>query len=107
MRIPQENLDFELQRAVSLHQAGRLTEAEPIYRRILRVQKHHPDATHLIAMLMHQKGDTAAALPILDQLLKTRPNFTAAHRPGIAMRSWSMRRSSTRLRRATSTTRSS
>jgi predicted O-linked N-acetylglucosamine transferase (SPINDLY family) len=79
MRIPQENLDFELQRAVSLHQAGRLTEAEPIYRRILRVQKHHPDATHLIAMLMHQKGDTAAALPILDQLLKTRPNFTAAH----------------------------
>ena len=79
MRVPYQNVAYDVQRAVSLHQAGQLAEAEQICQGILRVQKHHPHAMHLIAVVTHQKGDTKHALQVLDRLLKAHPRFAAAY----------------------------
>jgi tetratricopeptide (TPR) repeat protein len=51
-----------LQQALALHRAGRLAEADAIYRRILEGQPQHPDALHLSGLIAHQSGDHATAL---------------------------------------------
>ena len=41
---------------LSHHQAGRLAEAERIYREILTLQSDHPDALYLLGVLAGQSG---------------------------------------------------
>ncbi len=77
-RIAEGELNAYLRAAQALHQSGRLDEAEARYREILRVHKRHPDAAHLLALLTHQRGNTPAALQLLDRAFKTRPRFAAA-----------------------------
>jgi len=45
-------VDDALRQAIVLHQAGRLAEAEPLYRAILQVQAKHPDANHNLGVLV-------------------------------------------------------
>jgi hypothetical protein len=45
-----------LQQAIEHHQAGRLPEAERLYRAILQVQPNHPDAHHNLGQLVRQVG---------------------------------------------------
>ncbi len=42
--------------ALEHHQAGRLPEAEGIYRQILEVEPNYPDAWHLLGVVAHQAG---------------------------------------------------
>ena len=51
-----------LQRAIELHQQGKLGEAEYIYRAITPSQSGHSDALHLLGLLKHQQGQNAEAL---------------------------------------------
>ena len=53
---------FEL--AVQHHQAGRLAEAEALYRQILTVQPDYPDALHMLGILASQldRNDLAVEL---------------------------------------------
>jgi len=46
------------------HQAGRLAEAEALYKKILAIRPHHAQGTHLLGVLAHQagRGDVAIAL---------------------------------------------
>jgi len=46
------------------HQAGRLNEAEGLYRKILATDPRHADGLHLLGMVAYQVGrhDTAAEL---------------------------------------------
>jgi predicted O-linked N-acetylglucosamine transferase (SPINDLY family) len=55
----------ELTRAVHLHQAGNLDEAERIYRQILQGNPGEPNALYLLGMLAHQRGQHQAALELL------------------------------------------
>lgn len=73
-----------LQRAVGLHQAGRLDEAESLYRDLLRAQPGLVAASHNLGALALQRGQAAAALPHLARALAGmpgRPEYrrTAAH----------------------------
>ena len=43
--------------AIRHHEAGRLGEAERIYRSMLDVEPHHPDALHLLGVLLTQVGE--------------------------------------------------
>ncbi|MEE4358637.1 MAG: tetratricopeptide repeat protein, partial [Desulfococcaceae bacterium] len=54
----------ELIKAVQHHQAGRLDQAEEMYRDILRAEPENPDVLHFLGVTAHQKGehDTAAEL---------------------------------------------
>jgi protein O-GlcNAc transferase len=54
-----------LARAVQCHRAGRLAEAEDIYRQILQTDGRHADALHLLGVLSHQLGRHAAAVDLI------------------------------------------
>ena len=49
-------LDAALRQAVAHHQAGRLSEAEDLYRAILQAQPGQPDANHNLGVLAAQVG---------------------------------------------------
>lgn len=44
------------------HLAGRLDQAERVYRQVVAFDAAQPDALHLLAMLAHQRGQAATAL---------------------------------------------
>jgi len=66
-------LDVALQQAVAHHQAGRLPEAEDIYRAILQALPDHPDANHNLGLLACQVGQHAGGLPHLKAALDANP----------------------------------
>lgn len=68
-----------LQQAVELHQAGRLAEAEAIYRRILAQHPRHPDALHLLGLIAHQNGDPGAALAHIDAAIAVNDGVAEYH----------------------------
>jgi len=66
-------LDSALQRALLHHQAGRMTEAEQSYRRILQTEPNCPDANHNLGILMMQEGKLEFSLPHLRAALEDNP----------------------------------
>jgi predicted O-linked N-acetylglucosamine transferase (SPINDLY family) len=67
-----------LQVALQHHQAGRLEQAEVIYRQILQVQPQHPDALHLLGVLAHHVGQHEQAVRYIGQAIaldSRRPEF--------------------------------
>ncbi len=67
-----------LQQGVAHHQAGRLAEAEDLYRSILVEDSRQPDALHLLGLAAHQRGDQAAAADLVRRALNWRADFPAA-----------------------------
>ncbi len=51
------------------HRAGRLADAERLYRRILEADPRQPDALNLLGMIAHQTGHPEAALRLIDQAI--------------------------------------
>ena len=45
-----------LELAVEHHRAGRLDQAEALYRKVIAIQPNEADALHLLGMLAHQQG---------------------------------------------------
>ncbi len=70
--------------AAELHRAGRLLEAERIYRRILHQEPANPDALHLLGLLAKQAGRSEAAIRLLRQAIANSPEV-AAYRANLAM----------------------
>ena len=65
--------DQALQQAITHHQAGRLDEAEKLYRAILQAQPKHADANHNLGVLAVGVGKPDAALPFLKNALEGNP----------------------------------
>jgi predicted O-linked N-acetylglucosamine transferase (SPINDLY family) len=65
-----------LLQAVDLHRLGRLDEAAAACRDVLASEPDNTDATHLLGVIAHQKGDEEQALSFLDR--------AAAAAPGVA-----------------------
>jgi predicted O-linked N-acetylglucosamine transferase (SPINDLY family) len=61
------------------HQAGRLTAAEPIYRRILQVEPGQPEALHRLGVIACQTGRHAAAVDLLRRAIQADPRVAAYH----------------------------
>ena len=64
---PYPHHDQRLPRAVDLHRAGNLRDAEMLYRAILRDCPDHPDANHNLGVLAGQTRHFEAALPYLEK----------------------------------------
>jgi tetratricopeptide (TPR) repeat protein len=64
--------------AVALHQAGRLAEAENVYKQVLDIQPDQFDSLHHLGIILFQRGDPAAAVAQIDGALKRNPNDAAA-----------------------------
>ena len=75
MMTVQQAFDLALQ----YHQAGRLTDAEAIYRQILAVQPQHADALHLLGVIAQQAGHSEIAIQMIGQALAVNPHNPAAH----------------------------
>jgi tetratricopeptide (TPR) repeat protein len=69
----------KFQQALRFHQAGRLPEAEALYRQILSVEPDHPDALHYFGMLAYQVGKGEIAIELISRALKCRPDYVIAH----------------------------
>ncbi|NUB27861.1 tetratricopeptide repeat protein [Azospirillum brasilense] len=65
--------------ALDHHIAGRVAEAETLYGRILEAVPGHPDASHLMGLLLAQTGRVAAALPHLDAAVTGDPASPTYH----------------------------
>lgn len=68
-----------LQIAIQHHQAGRLQEAEVIYRQILQSQPDHPDALHLLGLVAHQVGRHEAAVDLIGKAIAINPAAPEYH----------------------------
>jgi protein O-GlcNAc transferase len=65
--------DDEFDRAAGVHGAGRIAEAEALFRRIVAAQPGHAEAAHHLAVCLCQRGELAAALPYFDAVLRANP----------------------------------
>jgi protein O-GlcNAc transferase len=73
--------------AVAHHQAGRLSEAEAVYRQILTVDSDYFDALHLLGVIAHQNGKHEEAIELIDKATRKDPSaFAALNNLGLAYR---------------------
>jgi len=81
MSTSRTRLSFEdaLNAGIQFHQAGRLQDAENIYRQLLAVQPRHPEVLHLMGVCAHQKGDHATAVKLIEAAVDIQPGHPAAH----------------------------
>jgi predicted O-linked N-acetylglucosamine transferase (SPINDLY family) len=56
--------------ALHHHQAGRLAEAEPLYRQVLAAAPHHADSLQLLGVLSYQTGRAEAAVALIGQAIQ-------------------------------------
>src|ERR1700745_1836647 len=61
-------------RALSAHQAGRLNEAESLYRALLAADKKHVRVLQMLGMLAAQQGRYDEAERLLRDALRLKPN---------------------------------
>jgi protein O-GlcNAc transferase len=62
-----------------LHQAGRLNEAEALYRQILQADPEQPDALHLLGVLVAQSGDAHAGIDSIERAIANNPENAEYH----------------------------
>jgi protein O-GlcNAc transferase len=65
--------------AIQHHEAGRLEEAERIYRGILAQQPEHASAMHYLGLIAHQVGRGEAAVDLIRRSIELNPNLPEAH----------------------------
>ena len=74
VRIGKTNdMQTKIEQAVEAHRAGKLEQAEALYRAILKDQPQHPDANHNLGVLAVSANNSAAALPLLRAALEANP----------------------------------
>ena len=66
-------IDQVLQQGIAVHKAGKLQEAERLYRSILTEQPKHSDANHNLGVLAVSIGKNEEALPFFKIALKSNP----------------------------------
>jgi predicted O-linked N-acetylglucosamine transferase (SPINDLY family) len=71
----QQAFDLALQH----HRAGRLREAENLYKQILAHQPNHADATRLLGVIARQMGRTDIAVDLFRRAIALRPGYPEAH----------------------------
>lgn len=68
-----------LREAVGHHQAGRLEEAEGLYRKVLKVAPNNPDASHLLGLVAHHQGRHDEAMERIALALQANDTVGAYH----------------------------
>jgi len=68
-----------LDAALEHHRAGRLDEAERIYRQILSGQPDHSDALHFLGVVLGQKDQPQLAIELIGRAIAIRPDVANYH----------------------------
>ena len=61
------------------HQAGRLREAEALYRQVLAIDSRHADSLHLLGVLAVQTGHHGAGADLIGQAIAVNPRIDSYH----------------------------
>ena len=65
--------------ALAHHRAGRLDDAERMYREVLEVDPNHADATHLLGMIAFQTGRLDLAVEMIRRAIAVHPTAASYH----------------------------
>jgi tetratricopeptide (TPR) repeat protein len=68
-----------LQAAVAAHRAGRLDEADALYRAVLAGEPDEPNALHLLGVVARQRGRPEEAAALIARALQRAPDLADAH----------------------------
>jgi protein O-GlcNAc transferase len=72
--MPQLTIQQAFDLAQQHHRAGRLNEAEKIYRGILAQQPGHFDSMHFLGILAHQMGRNDIAVDLIRRAIALKPS---------------------------------
>ena len=72
---PQQAFDI----AMAHHQAGRLAEAEAIYRQLLAISPQNPDLWHLLGVVAHGRGDFEEGRRLIQSAIDANPGAFIYH----------------------------
>ena len=67
-----------LEAALGHHQAGRLVEAESLYRQVLAIEPENANCLHLLGMLADQAGRSDEAIRLIGRAVAIEPRHAAA-----------------------------
>jgi predicted O-linked N-acetylglucosamine transferase (SPINDLY family) len=67
-----------IEQGVSLHRAGRMAEAEAVYRSILAREPRHFDALYMLGVIHFQNGFAGEAREVVDRAVELRPKSAQA-----------------------------
>jgi tetratricopeptide (TPR) repeat protein len=73
------NIQQSIDQATQLHRAGRLQDAERIYRQILAIDPNVPDALQLLGILTSQLGRHDAAVDLIRKAIALEPGAAVYH----------------------------
>ena len=68
-------IEQALQQGIAAHQAGKVQDAEKLYRAILQSQPKHPEANHNLGVLAVSFNKADAALPLFKTALEANPKI--------------------------------
>ena len=72
-------LQEQLESALSHHRAGRLTEAETLYRRILSHEPENVQALHRLGLIKTRRGESQRAIEFFTRAIAVDPNVAKYH----------------------------
>jgi predicted O-linked N-acetylglucosamine transferase (SPINDLY family) len=72
-------LQQQFESGVSHHQAGRVAEAEAIYRQVLLRNPNHAEALHLLGLIAGQYGNDDQAIDLIGRAIRLMPGLANAH----------------------------
>lgn len=80
-------LDQAFERALRLHESGKLDEAETLYRKILQRAPNQAETLHLLGALAHQRGRDDEAVDLVTRAITRKSDMAIFHNTlGIAYR---------------------
>ncbi|MBI1208759.1 MAG: tetratricopeptide repeat protein [Azospirillum sp.] len=68
-----------LEQALQHHEAGRIVEADSLYRLILTVERPYADSLHLLGVIARQRGKPDDSVDLIDRALSIRPAAAPYH----------------------------
>jgi tetratricopeptide (TPR) repeat protein len=74
-----------LRTAIEHHQAGRLLQAEAIYRQMLQIAPNNPDALHLLGLIFHQAGKFETAVDLISRAISVKPSGPMYYNLGVSL----------------------
>ncbi len=77
--MSQLTIQQAIDQALEHHRAGRLNQAERIYRQVLATQPNHPWAIQLLGMIAHQCGNSKLAIELIQRAIAIDPTPADFH----------------------------
>jgi tetratricopeptide (TPR) repeat protein len=72
-------IEAHFQSGVRLHGAGRLQEAEEVYRQIIAANPGHADSLHMLGVIASQCGQPEAAVTCIERAIALKPSAALYH----------------------------